>query len=140
MVSHSQKPSLRNTTQQTNETSSRGGRQPVQDIGEETEGARSLEHEASTSMESSEAAGVQSTAASEESKSRVLKGTGIWKLPFVRTVMRLVELVIIRLSVTSGSKWIARHRKLPQNKFLFTGAFASVIVYAIFRNQHVLRR
>lgn len=140
LVSQSQKPSPSNSTRQRTETSPRVVAEPVETTREENKGGRSLEHEASTSIESSEAGRVQLTAASDESKSRVLKGSGIWRLPFVRTVMRLAELVIIRLSVTSGSKWIARHRKLRQSKMLFTVAFASVVVYSMLRNRKLLRR
>ncbi|CAM6123265.1 unnamed protein product [Calypogeia fissa] len=139
-VSQPQKPSPSNTTSQKHETNPKVVGEAAKRTREENDGFRSLEHGASTSVESSESAGVPLTAASDESKSRVVRGSGIWRLPFVITVMRLVELVIIRLRLTAGCKWIATRRRLPQSNLLFTGAFASVIVYAMLRNRHLLRR
>lgn len=128
---------------QRRETSPRTVGEPVQRAQDETAGAGSSEQDMSTSAaESSQKANrVQATPNAEEPKSRVVRGSAFWGFPFVRTVLRLVELVMIRLSVTSSSGGIGTRSRLPENKEpILRGAFAAIIVYAILRKREFLRR
>jgi hypothetical protein len=138
LVGQSQRSTSPSSTSQRSGRSSRVS-QPPERTSEEISSAGSLEKELSLSKETSQRVAVPPPP-TEESKLRITKESSIWRFPLFRMVYRLVELVMIRISMASSSTWMATQRHLPRSKVLLKGAFTPIVVYAVLRKRELILR
>jgi hypothetical protein len=138
LVAQSQRSTSPSSTSQRSGRSSRVS-QPLERTSKEISSAGSLGKDWSLCKETSQRVAVPPPP-TEESKLRVTKGSSIWRFPLFRMVYRLVELVMIRISMASSSTWMATQRHLPRSKVLLKGAFTPIVVYAVLRKRELILR